>query len=667
MKAALLIIDVQNDYLNRAGLSPSREKLIESIFRLLNFFRSKQLPVFHVHTLIYSDGANRMPHWKRQDIWACIEATGGAQPPDALTPGENEHVISKAYYSAFASGELHNMLSAQGVGTLIVSGIYTHACIRQTALDAYEKGYNIIIVDEAIGSTDVLHATLTKNYLADRCAEFVLLDELLTRLGKESTSETEKKQLLLPVAFINGKWLVNNKGSVYRHDNPASTGNVCFVSPVADRGVIDEACANAHASFNRWQNTVPEARMSLLSSWKKHLSLKKEELQTLMINDVGKPIQEVRAELEYANSILESVLNHFHEEERNASNHHNVYERRMPVGVISVVTPWNNPVAIPVGKLAPAILYGNTVVWKPAQAAARISQLLIETLVEAGLPPGVVNVVSGDAGTAQHIAASDMVHAVTLTGSTEAGRNMAMLCAIKLKPVQAELGGNNAALIMRDCDLDRVIPVLIKSSFSFSGQRCTALRRYIVDDHIYNDFISKALDEVNKLNIGYPQDEDTDVGPVISQCHRDNLLDHIEAAMKRGAKLLTGGRIPDTFTGGNWLLPTLIQVESETEPLFQQESFGPVVVIMRASGLDHAIRLNNAVSQGLLAVLYSAEPQSREIFCSKASAGILRINPWSFGISPAHAFGGWNDSGLGQPEHGAWDREFYSRPQTIYL
>jgi len=340
--------------------------------------------------------------------------------------------------------------------------------------------------------------------------------------------------------------------------------------------------------------------------------------------------------------------------------------RQAPLGTVALLTPWNNPVAIPVGKLAPALGFGNTVLWKPAHQAPGCARVVAECLAAAGLPPGTVNLVFGEADTARQIIADPRVAAVAVTGSHATGRSAAALCGHFQKPLQAELGGNNAAVVLRDADLEAEAVGLAVASFGFAGQRCTATRRFIVERAVAGPFTRALQDAVAALRIGDPAATDTQVGPLISLTARDQVLAVLERARAEGGRVLCGGTLPAGLDHGAYLAPALVTGLAPEADLVQEETFGPVAVIQLADDLDEALRLANGVRQGLVAGLATRDPAALRRFVEEVEAGIVKLTP---GALPVHAdapFGGWKASGIGPPEHGAWDREFYSRPQALY-
>jgi alpha-ketoglutaric semialdehyde dehydrogenase len=338
-------------------------------------------------------------------------------------------------------------------------------------------------------------------------------------------------------------------------------------------------------------------------------------------------------------------------------------KRNRPLGVIAMVTPWNNPVAIPLGKIAPALAYGNTVVWKPSPAGSGLAVKLMEYLHEAGLPPGVVNLVCGDRATALTLMADSDVDGVTITGSPAAGCSAQDICGRRHIPLQAELGGNNPAIIWSDCDLHRAAAKVADAAFAFAGQRCTANRRVIVDARVYDCFLDSVQASVAALVCGDPIDPNTRVGPLISMDKRHDVAALVERASPASAAVLTSHK---TKLAGAYFPPTIICCDDPMQEVVQEETFGPVLVVQRAKDWDHAMRLCNGVRQGLVASLFSNSKELQERFLEDAQAGILKINMATADANVEAPFGGWKASGIGPPEHGTSNREFYTRAQAAY-
>jgi len=668
MRSALLLIDLQKDFLQRQGLSPRSDRLVAQVEYLLKEFRQLGGLVFHVWTQVSQDGRNRMPHWKRNNTWACVEGTPGVLPPEVLRPRGDEPVFTKQYFSAFRNPSLDSTLRAFGIDTVILAGIFLHGCIRSTALDAYEHGYNVWIVDDAVGSDEPDHAEISRTYLAARAATFIDTHVMLSQLDPKIRPRCHPPGAgSCPVASIGGKWINANGHPRLDRRNPSNWKEIHASVPLASAREVNEACLQAANVHRMWRDVSSKDRGILLNTWADILSSRENDLATLLAKEIGKPLingyDEVRTAVSFIRATAGLCLT---PQTQLIDQEEQVVVRYRPHGVIGVITPWNNPIGIPVGKISPALAYGNTVVWKPAVEAPQTAMAVLDALYEADGMAGLVNLVFGAERTVREIIEHSAVGAVTFTGSTESGKSIAALCTRYTKPLQAELGGNNAAIICGDCDVRAEIQGIALSAFGFSGQRCTSIQRIIVERSIFHEFRVEFVKAVEALTMGNPEDPETIVGPLISQSHQQRIISLLNQATMSGAKVYCGGMTPQEFQHGCWLSPTVLGQVDLDSPLSQDEVFGPVAVIHEVENLDEAISINNRVKFGLVAGLYNQDKSQRHRFLSAIEAGILKMNQGPFVVHPLAPFGGWKASGIGLPEHGIGDREFYARPQTIY-
>jgi acyl-CoA reductase-like NAD-dependent aldehyde dehydrogenase len=345
--------------------------------------------------------------------------------------------------------------------------------------------------------------------------------------------------------------------------------------------------------------------------------------------------------------------------------------RHEPIGVIALISPWNNPVAIPAGKIAPALLYANTVVWKPAPAASRIAETMLECLRKSGVPEGAVQLLHGDHITAQNLAANENVDAVTITGSSHAGFALQEICARRVVPLQAELSGNNAAIVGDDADLSHAAAQIAWGAFGFAGQRCTANRRVIVRADRFEALLAELKHAAEKLVWGDPLEHGTEIGPVIHAEKREEHAQIIADAHNNGGvhrlELIHESRAREQWVSvGAYAQPVIACCDEPDHPLVQEETMSPLLVVQRAIDFDHALTLSNGVRHGLAAALFTQNTALQEKFLSESRAGILRLNTSTAGADITLPFGGWKASGIGPPEHGVGDSLFYTRMQAVY-
>lgn len=636
-RCALLLVDAQQDFFERPGLSPSPVDLIGRLCALLNGARACGWSVLHVRTRISPDGSDRMPHWQRRDIRACVAGTAGYAPPPALAEWPGEPILHKRFFSAFGCRDLEARLKREHTQTLIVAGLYSHGCIRATALDAYERGFQVVVADDAVGSTEPVHAELSRAWLADRAASFRSVTELLA------------------IGAASGE----------------APGQAGLASTMLDRQpAVADVCAKVAETGRDWAATDPHQRALMLERWAGELEQQSGDLVRLLAREIAKPVPE-------ADDELRRMLAHIRAAARLARDHlqaeqvAGAWVRYRPLGSVALITPWNNPLAIAAGKLAPALACGNGCVWKPSPLAPECSERLLQALHAAGLPRGLVELVAGDAETVRSIVADTRIDAVSVTGSNVTGQAVAALCAARQIPLQAELGGNNAALILDDWTFDEAaLTGLARSVFGFAGQRCTALRRLIVQRGILERFSEAFAAATGALHVGDPLDPAAAVGPLVSREHCERVQARLDRALADGAVVLAQARVPET-TGsdpyaGRWLAPTLLGKIRPHDPIAQQESFGPLALILPADDLDEAIALANDVPQGLLAAVYSDDDAVRTRVAERVQAGMLKLAAGPLAVSAEAPFCGWKASAIGPPEHGLSDRDFYSRVQTLY-
>jgi acyl-CoA reductase-like NAD-dependent aldehyde dehydrogenase len=468
----------------------------------------------------------------------------------------------------------------------------------------------------------------------------------------------------MPAAHIAGAWIDAPQLPTWIHFDPCDATRGLARIPFADSALVARAVEAAGNAGRSWSTTPIAERLRLIESWAKVVEQRRDAWSELVARQVGKPIGDAGEEMERTVGHLRSCAG-LAAMEWESHGGGSLVTRHCPRGTIAVITPWNNPVALPVAKIAAALLFGNSVVWKPALPAPEVARAVVDSLVAAGIPPGLLSMVFGDAATAQALIAHPAIAAVTITGSQRAGLDASLLCARHGIPLQAELGGNNAAVVMADADLDAAARALAGSAFGFAGQRCTSTRRIIVDESVRERFTSLLLREVAALPVGDPLDPATRVGPLVSAVQRNQVAAAIRCALEQdGGRLFCGGEMPPGK--GSWYPPTLIGGLTPDAALVQEESFGPVAVVLGAAGFADAMRLCNDVSQGLVASFFGRDPAQQRLFLAQAQAGILRLNPAGFPVAAEAPFGGWKTSGMGPPEHGRWDRDFFARPQAIY-
>lgn len=667
MKPLLLLVDFQNDFVGAPGLEPSSAEVTRRAVRLLAGARDLGVPVVHAVTSVSPDGDDRMPHWKRLGRALCVRGTQGHAAPAGLEARAGEAVVSKTFFSAFSSRDLEAALAETGADTILVSGVHLHGCVRATVLDAYQRGFEVWIAEDAVASDDPLHAAVTRRYLDGRAARFATVEEILAALPGAARAAPERGACL-PVAVIAGREVQPDSSDRLEHRSPRDRADRLFEVPVAGARESTEAAAAALGAGGAWRRLAPDERSRRLSKLAEILDAAAPSLARDCAVDVGKPISQGEAEVRRA-AMLVRIAAEVRPENGRRSGPESAF-RRVPLGVVAVVTPWNNPIAIPWGKIAPALAFGNTVAWKPAPAATRLALRTLEAAREAGLPDGVVNLVAGDHRTAAALMSAPGIDAVSLSGSSLAGWTAQEICARRRIPLQAELGGNNASIVWEGANLVRAAARVASGAFGFAGQRCTANRRAIVDAHLFDEFLDHLTAAVRALRWGDPLDPSTEVGPLISEDARRRVAGAVDRSRALAERVLSphesDGRADELREAGAYYAPTIVVAPPHESEIVQTETFGPVLVVERARDFDEALRLANGVRQGLVASLFAGSETWRERFHLAAEAGILKWNSATDGADALAPFGGWKGSGVGPPEHGPGDEEFYTRFQAIY-
>lgn len=647
MKPALVLIDLQNDYLDAPGLQPARGAVVEAAAHLLETCRIAGVPVVHVHTTVYRESDHRMPHWKRAEKWLCVNGSAGHRCPAPLAARAGEPVIHKQFFSGFGSGDLDRRLRELGCDTLIVAGVHVHACVRATVIEAYERGYSVVVAQDAVASDDPIHAAITRRYLERRAASFVDSDRLFATLRGDRTA---------PEPFV--------------HCSPDRSSLELWRSSEDDRAALAAAINATRKAGAAWKARPRSQRIEIIRNWAAKLLDAAGWLADLVVSDIGKPLVMAQAEVGRTAELLLAAAEVGAAPARiNTTNL--TYFRYAPLGLVAVITPYNNPVAIPVGKIGPALLFGNTVVWKPAPAASRIGQAVLEIARSAGVPDDALALCRGGRSTAIHLAESDDIDGVTVSGSASTGYGIQEICARRHVPYQGELGGNNAAIVWEDADVPAAAAAIACAAFGFAGQRCTANRRVVVAESCAPALVAEIERATAQLRWGDPRNPETRIGPLISIRKRNEIRDLVQRAESDGLHSLVPHRgqanYADLMERGAYYPPTIVLAdEDETHEIVQEESFGPVLVVQRAPDFRRALEMCNGVRQGLVAAVFTSSVERRNQFLGQARAGVLKVNAATADADAVSPLGGWKASGSGPAEHGPCDREFYCRVQTVY-
>lgn len=347
-----------------------------------------------------------------------------------------------------------------------------------------------------------------------------------------------------------------------------------------------------------------------------------------------------------------------------------IFTYRRPMGVVSIITPWNFPLSIPIWKIAPALVSGNTVVFKPASTTPLTAISIVKLFEDAGLPKGVVNMLTGPGVTVgKELVSNPDVRAISFTGSTETGRWIYETASKSLKRVQCEMGGKNAVIVDASADMELAVDGIVQGAFGSTGQRCTATSRVIVLKEVKEMLMNKLVDKVTKIKVGNGKNPDTTMGPLSSSEQMNKVLSHIESAKEEGAKLVQGGnRLQgEEYSKGYYVEPTIFDEVKPHMKIAQQEVFGPVLAVLTADDFEEAIRIANYSSFGLSGSIYTNDLSRAMRYIEASEVGMIHINSPTLGGEAQAPFGGIKESGLGQREQGRRAVEFYTEEIVVHI
>ena len=472
--------------------------------------------------------------------------------------------------------------------------------------------------------------------------------------------------------FIAGQWLPGS-GAPLHSINPADPRLVVAEGRSAESSHLEAAVAAAADAQAAWAATPIHQRGVVLmdaaavlernaASWGFELAAEEGKTKAEGIGEVRRAAQILR----YYGNEGDRQTGEIFASPRAGEQ---ILVTRKPVGVIGVITPFNFPIAIPAWKIAPALVYGNTVVWKPASAVPLLAMRLAHALTCAGLPAGVLNLLIGGSCLGDSLVNHEGVDAITFTGSTGVGRRIAAAAAHRGVPVQAEMGGKNAAIVLDDTDIELALEQVMLGAFRSTGQKCTATSRLIVTDGIAERFVEALRARADALIVGDPTHDSTEMGPVVSDSAFQSISAGIETATAQGATLLAGGR-PYTeapLSDGYFIAPTIVELDRQPANVWTEELFGPVLAVRRADDAEQAFQLANDSEFGLSAALFTQDLTRALQAVQRIDVGVLHVNSESAGADPHVPFGGAKKSGLGPKEQGSAAREFFTHTTTVYM
>lgn len=469
--------------------------------------------------------------------------------------------------------------------------------------------------------------------------------------------------------LIDGSW----EGTpTTTEDRDPGTGDMVAELPRASADDVGRAVAAARRAQPAWGRLPASARAKYLLAAADALESDAENWAELMCREMGKPAAESSVECMRAAAILRFFAGEAHRPfgEHYASDAPGtwLFTRRQPVGVVGIITPWNFPAAIPAWKLAPALVFGNSVVAKFADDAAVTSLRLARALHDAGLPEGVLNVVTGP-GSQVGVALVEHpdVDAISFTGSTDVGHGILQAAAKSSKKVQLELGGHNPVIVRADADVSAAVAAVALGAFASAGQKCTATRRVYIDRAIYDDFVEALSERARTMVVGYGLEDGTQMGPLVNEAQLEGVLDALERAGKEGS-MLGGRRLTDHgLARGCYMSPAVLTDLPHDSEFACNEVFGPAVALWPVEGDDKALELANRTTYGLSAAIFTRDLNAAKSFVEGIEAGIVHVNSQTAGAEVHVPFGGLAGSGYGPHEQGRAAREFYTEQKTVYL
>ncbi len=469
--------------------------------------------------------------------------------------------------------------------------------------------------------------------------------------------------------FIAGEW--TEGVAVNRNINPSNLDDVVGEYARADAAQTEAAIAAAHDAFPAWARTTPEERADILDRVGTEILARKDELGRLLSREEGKTLPEGVGEAVRAGRIFKffagEALRVAGEKIPSVRAGVEVEVTREPEGVVGIITPWNFPIAIPAWKIAPALAYGNCVVFKPADLVPGCGWALAEILSRSGLPAGVFNLVMGSGSQVGNaIVTSPKVRAVSFTGSVDTGRRVAADCVARGAKVQLEMGGKNPLVVLDDADLAIAVGAAVNGAFFSTGQRCTASSRLIVQAGIHDRFVDAVSERLSRLKVDDALKPGTDIGPVVSQDQLDQDLSYIDIGRKEGARLVTGGERLNRETPGYYLAPALFTETTNAMRINREEIFGPVATVIRVKDYEEALAVANDTVFGLSSGICTTSLKYASDFKRRSSAGMVMVNLPTAGVDYHVPFGGRKGSSYGPREQGAYAREFYTAVKTAY-
>lgn len=473
--------------------------------------------------------------------------------------------------------------------------------------------------------------------------------------------------------YINGQWVDAVSGKTFKNINPANHDDIIGEFAYSEKADVDNAVAAAKEAYKKWRLVPAPKRGDLIRKVGDIFARRKKEIARIMTREMGKPTFETEGDVQeaidtayYAASETRRLFGYNAPSE--LENKMNL-SFRVPIGVVGVITAWNFPIAVPSWKILPAIAAGNTVVYKPSKETPHSGVVFAEVMEEAGIPPGVFNVLTGVGSMGNMIVEHPDVKVIGFTGSTDIGCKIGEICGRLNKKVSLEMGGKNAQIIMDDANLELAIEGALWGAFGTTGQRCTATSRLIVHKDVYDQVLQMLKERAEKLRLGDGLKEGTDVGPVIHDQALESIHNYVQIALREGGRLICGGEraTEGDLAKGSFYKPTIIADVEPHHTIFKEEIFGPVLAVTKAESLEHAIELQNNCDYGLSSSIYTRNVNNAFRAIRDIEAGITYINAPTIGAEAHMPFGGIKGTGNGHREGGWTVFDIFTEWKTVYV
>ncbi|MFC2996403.1 aldehyde dehydrogenase family protein [Acinetobacter sichuanensis] len=477
---------------------------------------------------------------------------------------------------------------------------------------------------------------------------------------------------VMKTSYVNGKFIVcQGTEDILENINPSNPSEIVDRFARADEALTQQAIAAAKAASQDWANSNPQLRADILDRIGTEILQRREELAKLLSLEEGKIFKEALGEVDRAGRSFkfyaQEALRAVGEKYNSVRDQVGIDVYTQAVGVVGIISPWNFPIAIPAWKIAPALCFGNTVVFKPAELVPSSAWALAEIISRSGLPAGVFNMLIGPGRkVGDTIIRSPDINAITFTGSEGTGRQVAEIAASRLVRVQLEMGGKNPLVVLDDADLETAIDVALQGSFFSTGQRCTASSRVIVTAGIYESFIKRLEEKTRSLKIGDAANHDTDIGPVVDSKQLKQNLSYVQTGLDEGATLLCGGEHLQSEQGGFYFTPAIFTDVTSEMRIYREEIFGPVLCVLKVENYEDAFAAAEDTAFGLSAGIVTTSLKYAEDFKRRSSAGMVMVNLATAGVDYHVAFGGNKSSSLGSREQGTYARQFFTKVKTTY-